>query len=209
MAWSLEAAALTWIGSRIESKRMLYGAIFILAMVVIRLASIDSWMYTSSNAYGTVTNARFLTFSIAALSCWLSAWWAGKKEIALVNYAAGHLIMLWGMSLEVIGWAERTTPPQNQLSVETVTISILFAVYALILVSIGVGTRTVVNRIGGLGLIGFVVLKLYFFDVWQLGRIYRISAFVALGALLLATSFLYSHFRTLIESWWRDDEAHP
>jgi len=111
------------------------------------------------------------------------------------------------MSLEVIGWTERTTPPQNQLSVETVTISILFAIYAVILVSIGVATRTAINRISGLGLIGFVVVKLYIFDVWQLGRIYRISAFVALGALLLATSFLYSHFRTLIEGLWKNDEA--
>jgi hypothetical protein len=30
---------------------------------------------------------------------------------------------------------------------------------------------------------------------------------VALGALLLATSFLYSHFRALIETWWKNDEA--
>jgi len=57
----------------------------------------------------------------------------------------------------------------------------------------------------GLVLIGLVVAKLYLFDVWQLGRIYRIWAFIGLGALLLATSFLYSHFRALIESWWRDD----
>ena len=209
MAWSLEAAALTWIGARVESRRMLYGAVLILAMVAIRLASVDSWMYPDVNAYTAIANARFLTFFVAALSCWFSASWAGQKEIALVDYLAGHIFMLWGMSLEAIGWAERTTPPQNQLSVETVSISILFALYAVILVSIGVGTRTAVNRIAGLGLIGFVVVKLYIFDVWQLGRVYRISAFVALGALLLATSFLYSHFRTVIESWWRDDEARP
>jgi uncharacterized membrane protein len=164
-------------------------------------------MYPSAASYSTVWNARFLTFCIAALGCWLSAWWAGRKEIALVHYAAGHVFMLWGMSLEIIGWAERTTAPQEQLSVETVSISILFAIYAVTLVSIGVASRTTVNRIAGLGLISFVVVKLYIFDVWQLGRIYRISAFVALGALLLTTSFLYSHFRTLIESLWKNDEA--
>ena len=149
------------------------------------------------------------TFCIASVSCWLSALWAVQKEIALVDYAAGHVFLLWGMSLEVIGWAERTTPAQNQLSVETVAISIIFAIYAVILVSIGVATRTAINRIAGLGLMGFVVVKLYIFDVWQLGRGYRISAFVALGALLLTTSFLYSHFRTMIESLWKNDEASP
>lgn len=77
----------------------------------------------------------------------------------------------------------------------------------MILVSAGVATRTAINRIAGLGLIGIVVLKLYFFDVWQLGRPYQIAAFVILGILLIATSFLYSHFRRLIETWWKDDKT--
>jgi uncharacterized membrane protein len=207
MAWSLEGAALTWIGARIQSRRMTFAALAVLGLVAIRLGSIDSWMFSDPASYSAVWNARFLTFVIAAVSCWLSAWWVAEKEIALIDYAAGNVFLLWGMSLEVIGWAERTTPPQNLLSVETVSISILFAIYALVLVSAGVASKTAVNRIAGLGLIGFVVLKLYIFDVWQLDRIYRISAFVVLGALLLMTSFLYSHFRALIESWWKNDEA--
>jgi len=117
------------------------------------------------------------------------------------------VVLLWGLTTEVIGWAERSTLPQNLLSVETVAVSILFGIYAVILVSVGVGTRTAINRIAGLGLIGIVIVKLYLFDVWQLGRVYRISAFVALGLLLLGTSFLYSRFRRLIESLWKDDEA--
>ena len=56
-------------------------------------------------------------------------------------------------------------------------------------------------------LIGIVILKLYFFDVWQLSRPYQIAAFVILGILLLSTSFLYSHFRRLIETWWKDDQT--
>jgi uncharacterized membrane protein len=207
MAWSLEGAALTWIGARIQSRRMTFAALAVLGLVAIRLGSIDSWMFSDPASYSAVWNARFLTFVIAAVSCWLSAWWVAEKEIGLIDYAAGHVFLLWGMSLEVIGWAERTTPPQNLLSIETVSISILFAIYAVILVSAGVASKTAVNRIAGLGLIGFVVLKLYIFDVWQLDRIYRISAFVVLGALLLMTSFLYSHFRALIESWWKNDEA--
>ncbi|MDQ2844354.1 MAG: DUF2339 domain-containing protein [Acidobacteriota bacterium] len=83
--------------------------------------------------------------------------------------------------------------------------SILFGIYALILVSVGVGTRTAINRIAGLCLLAFVILKLYLFDVWQLNRVYRISGFVILGALLIATSFLYSRFRQLIEGWWKQE----
>jgi uncharacterized membrane protein len=113
--------------------------------------------------------------------------------------------MLWTLTQEVLYWAGHTAAPENRISVETISVSILYAVYAVVFVSLGVATRTAINRIAGLVLIGAVVLKLYVFDVWQLGRFYRTLAFVALGVLLLSTSFLYSHFRSIIESWWKAD----
>ena len=140
----------------------------------------------------------------------LTAWWASKSDsrpAALATYIFGNLSLLTGLSLEVLGWTARTTAPENRLSAETIAISILFALYAVVLVSIGVATRSVINRLSGLGLIGLVILKLYLFDVWQLSRPYQISAFVILGILFLATSFLYSHFRRLIENWWKDDKT--
>ena len=207
MAWSLEFLAISWIALRTRSTLLGFGAIVVSVLVWVRLLTIDSWIYSDPRSYTLIGNARFLTFVIAAVCSWLAAYWSKPNPGALIEYIAGHVIMLWGLSLEDLGWAARTSTPQNLLSVETVSISILFAIYAVILVSAGVATRTAINRIAGLGLMGFVVVKLYLFDVWQLGRVYRISAFVALGALLLATSFLYSHFRALIESWWRNDEA--
>jgi uncharacterized membrane protein len=207
MAWSLEGAALAWIAMRTASRKLQFGVLGVLFLVALRLCAVDSRMFWRADLYWTIWNSRFLTFFIAAVSCWLSAYWIREKRIALPHYAAGHIFMLWGLSLEAVGWAQRTVEAPNQLSVETVTISIVFAIYAVILVSAGVFTRTAINRLAGLGLIGLVVLKLYLFDVWQVGRVYRISAFVALGALLLATSFLYSRFRSLIDSLWKDDQT--
>jgi uncharacterized membrane protein len=39
------------------------------------------------------------------------------------------------------------------------------------------------------------VAKLYLIDVWVLGRLFRITAFLALGVLLLALSYLYSSLK--------------
>ena len=207
MAWSLEFLALSWIALRTGNQLLRLGALLVSALVWLRLLAIDSWIFSDPQSYTLIWNARFLTFLVAAVCSWLAAYWNKPNPGALIEYLAGHVIMLWGLSLEDLAWASRTTSEQNLLSVETVSISILFAIYAVILVSAGVATRTAINRIAGLGLMGFVVVKLYLFDVWQLGRVYRISAFVALGALLLATSFLYSHFRAVIESWWKNDQA--
>ena len=77
------------------------------------------------------------------------------------------------------------------------------------LVTLGVLTKAGINRMLGLGLLAVVVAKLYLYDVWQLEKVYRIVAFSFLGVVLLATSYLYSRYRTKIESWWRDEEDHP
>ncbi len=79
----------------------------------------------------------------------------------------------------------------------------IIAAYAVALVAAGVTTRTAVNRALGLGLIAAVVAKLYLYDVWQIGRMYRVAAFAGLGILLLVMSYLYSRFRGSIESWWK------
>jgi len=210
MAWSLEIAALTWIGVRLNDKRMLWTGLLATILVAVRLLVFDSVVANQPS----VLNQRFLTFVIAGAAALGAAYWSAMapaplriRELSLVQYIAGNVFLLWGMSLEIIDWAFRTALPENQLSVETVGISILFALYAVVLVTVGVGTRTVVNRLAGLVLLGIVVLKLYLFDVWQLGRIYKIAAFAVLGALLFGTSFLYSRFRSLIENWTKSDEA--
>ena len=206
MAWAVEAAAMTWIGVRAGSKRLVWAALAVYALTLLRLYSIDSWIYGDPRAYGLLENARFLTFLVAAVSLWLSARWLKTGPAALGPYVAGHFVMLWGLGLEVLGWAERSTPAANLANVETVSISILMAAYGIGLVSLGFLTRAGINRMLGLGLLAAVVAKLYLYDVWQLQKIYRIVAFSSLGVALLATSFLYSRYRTEIEGWWRDEK---
>ncbi|HXI42334.1 MAG TPA: DUF2339 domain-containing protein, partial [Bryobacteraceae bacterium] len=206
LGWAVEAAALTWIGKRARSERMVWAALCIFGLVVLRLWLIDSWIYATP-AYATVWNARFLTFLVSSAALWAAAYWVGAGTRALVMYVAGHVVLLWALMLEVTGWAERTAVPQNLANLEAISISVLMAVYALALIAAGVLSRTFINRVLGLGLIGIVVAKLYLYDVWLLVRIYRIVAFGLLGGLLLITSYVYSRYRQKIEAWWSDE--HP
>lgn len=208
IAWALQAAALTWISFRFNSQRASIAAAAIFVLVAIRLSSFDSLMYSETRNYHLFWNARLLTFVIAGISLLGAAWWNKTlfRTVSLVEYFAGHIALLAGFSLEIMTWAARTSPQENIVSVSTVGISILTGSYALALVAVGVGTKTAVNRIGGLVFMALVILKLYLFDVWQLDRVYRISAFVALGILLISISFLYSKFRHLIEALWKDDD---
>jgi uncharacterized membrane protein len=206
IGWAVEAAALTWIGKRARSERLIIAALCVFGLVLFRLWTLDSWIYIHPD-YRALWNGRFITFLVAAAALWASAYWLGAGVRALATYIAGHAVLMWGLMLEVTGWAQRTATPQNLAYLESTSISILMAVYALVLVAAGVVTRTLINRVLGLGLIGLVVAKLYLYDVWLLVRIYRIAAFAVLGALLLITSYLYSRYRDKIEAWWKDDKA--
>jgi len=55
------------------------------------------------------------------------------------------------------------------------------------------------NKIG-FALIGLMVLKLYGYDVWQMDNISRISAFIALGIILLLSSFAFQRLKNIIRS---------
>jgi uncharacterized membrane protein len=143
---------------------------------------------------------------IAAVSFFVASRWLlvalpAVAAVSIATYGAAHFVLLWGLGLEVIGWAERTVAPENIRNVESAAISLLIATYAVALAATGIATRTLVNRVFGLGLIGFVVAKLYLYDVWELRLIYRVMAFAGLGGLLLVMSFLYSRYRISIESW--------
>jgi Predicted membrane protein (DUF2339) len=195
MVWGLEAAALVWTGVRAGHRRLAWAGLFVFGLAIARLLWIDAWMYPGAAAYGVLANARFLTFLVVALSLWAGSLWLGRAMEGLVAYLAGHFVLLWGLGLEVAGWAARNASLLDVASVRSTALSILAAAYAMVLVGLGVWRRSGLNRGLGLGLIAAVVVKLYVYDVWLLARLYRVAAFAGLGVLLLATSYLYSRYR--------------
>ena len=204
LAWALEAAALTWMGTRLRRPAAVYAAAVVFVLVLLRLAVIDSGMYAGDRFYPLLVNARSLVYLVSAISFWAAAWWSRTQpRFALPAYVAGHGVLLWGLGLEVAGWAERTAAPQNLRSVTSTSLSVLVAAYAVMLVAGGVSRRSAATRVLGVALIGLVVLKLYLYDVWLLGQFYRMAAFAILGVLLLVMSYFYSRFRGSMESWWR------
>jgi len=170
------------------------GCLTVLTLAVLRLLALDTFIYESSN-YSTLLNTRFLTFAVSTAALWLAAKFMAPATDAAVAYIAGHAVLLFGLGLEIGGWVSRNVVPENQSGVQIIAVSVMLTIYAVILVLIGVRTQAAIHRILGLALVALVVAKLYLVDVWVLGRLFRITAFLALGVLLLALSYLYSRLR--------------
>ncbi len=83
---------------------------------------------------------------------------------------------------------------QSLQNTSNTAVSILWALYAAILVILGFIRRIAAVRRLGLVLFGITALKV-FFDVWSLGQLYRIVSSISFGVIALGASFLYAKFK--------------
>lgn len=105
-----------------------------------------------------------------------------------------HITLLWVASSELIHWLDMAGNNQQY----KLGLSILWGVYALLLISLGIWKRKQYLRIGAIALFGLTLLKLFFYDIIHLTTIAKTIVFVSLGVLLLIISFLYNKYKANI-----------
>jgi uncharacterized membrane protein len=77
----------------------------------------------------------------------------------------------------------------------SISLSIFWIIYSIILLAVGIVGKYKGVRIGGLALLLLAILKLFFVDLWNLGTLYRIISSISLGVVLLAISFVYQKYK--------------
>ena len=77
-------------------------------------------------------------------------------------------------------------------------LSILWGLYALLLIALGIWKNKKYLRIGAIILFSFALIKLFFYDISSLNTISKTIVFVSLGILLLIISFLYNKYKHII-----------
>jgi uncharacterized membrane protein len=74
------------------------------------------------------------------------------------------------------------------------TYSIAWALFALVLLVVGILKKLAAARYAAIGLLCVTLLKLFFHDLAQLGQLYRIGAFIGVAVIALVASFAYQKF---------------
>jgi uncharacterized membrane protein len=77
-------------------------------------------------------------------------------------------------------------------------LSLLWGVYSLILIALGILWRKSHLRIGAIVLFAITLAKLFLYDIASLSTISKTIVFVSLGLMLLIISFLYNKYKSLI-----------
>jgi uncharacterized membrane protein len=123
-----------------------------------------------------------------------------KQEFVKQNYKVLfnillHTTILWILSSELITILDLSDSDQSY----KLGLSILWGIYSLMLVILGIWKNQKFIRIGGFIVFALTLLKLFFYDISDLNTIAKTIVFVSLGILLLISSFLYNKYKYLIQ----------
>ena len=161
-----------------------------------------SYINRHSNAYFIVTFnyilVRYLLWGAAGFTLWAISKNA-KSIIENIKFhifleAVIHISILNFLSNELVTWLDIA----GYQDIFKLGLSILWSVYSLILVSLGIYRKKKHLRIFALVLFGITLAKLFLYDISNLSTISKTIVLIILGLLLLIISFLYNKFKDKI-----------
>lgn len=102
-----------------------------------------------------------------------------------------YLTVLWIASSEMIQWLHYN----GKQEIYGLALSIFWGIYSVIIIAVGIWKKKKHLRILGIVIFGLTLIKLFFFDLSHLTTIAKTIVLIALGALMLLTSFLYNKYK--------------
>ena len=141
---------------------------------------------------------RYVSFTFVALTLFACYKYIRKnfiqRDFTVAFDFLLHTSVLWIASSELINWMDIAESSQSY----KLGLSILWGVYALLLIALGIWKKKRHLRIGAIALFGITLIKLFLYDISHLDTIAKTIVFVSLGILLLIISFLYNKYKSII-----------
>ena len=216
ITWAIEGVALIWLSFRLNVFQLRLFAMGLFSVMVVRLLDFETFS-VDLRTFIPFINERFAAFAVGIVAFYASAYisWRGKNKLFMererliipVFLFASNLLTLWVLSAEVISTVDAALPDVARSIVnnlKSLSLSILWALYAVLLIVLGFARRLRWVRLVGLALLMVPVVKLFALDVFELEQGYRVAAFMSLGAILVAGGFLYQRFRGAIREFLLD-----
>ncbi len=186
-----------------KTDNSLIGSLFLFfcGLVAVKILTFDllRWDYTIAYGYGgsySIVEGLFRTLDFGMIiaffgfSCFA---FVGKPDLRRERALLASL----GIALFFIyATLEMDTILANFLpGLRSGGVSILWAIFGITFLIIGIRKYQTALRYSGLVLFTIVAFKIFFVDLAQLEQLYRIIAFIILGVLILAGSFAYLQYR--------------
>lgn len=141
---------------------------------------------------------RYLSFAFVALILYTTHAYI-KQPFLKLNFRKYydlllHGSILWIASAELIHWMDLSGSDESY----KLGLSILWGIYSLFLIALGIRRKQKHLRIGAIALFAVTLIKLFVYDISHLETIPKTIIFISLGLLLLIISFLYNKYKHII-----------
>ena len=206
LGWALEGAALCWLFHRVPQPGLRIAGIALLLISFARLVCNPAVLAYHPRAATPIFNWYLYTYGIVAICLFVAARLLAPPRNVVLNKNAPPLLNSLGtllafvlLNIEIADYFAK--PGAYDLTFQfsgnfarDMSYSIAWALFALLLLIIGIRKRNKAARYASLGLLGFVLLKLFFHDLSQLQQLYRIAALIVVAIIAILASFLYQRF---------------
>jgi uncharacterized membrane protein len=220
IGWSVEGALLVWLSFFKDTRILRWFAYGIFTTTAIRLLFFDTpvQIYT----FRPLINERLLAFLFGIAGMYLAGYLLVKaknrlqeqeaKAVIPAFFIAANFFTLWLFSAEVLNAFDHAlynlsyqnkmgSPGDSLRNFQNLSITALWAFYAVIALVIGIAKRIRFLRLGALALLLVAIGKVFVYDVFKLAMVYRIVAFIGLGLLLLTSGYLYQRYSKRIKEF--------
>lgn len=219
IGWGLEGVVLAWVSWRAgnAAARLASLAVFALALLYwfgIILPDVSNQALNLSEPFVLLFNRRGFSGLILTVALGGAAWIyarQGREDAQATDlsfavfglFLAANAVLLTLLSVEVYDYLGRTATTVTNAeafdrtlsgvasSRQQLALSVIWTIYAGVLLIAGVVWKSATMRVMALVLLGVTILKVFLFDLSSLEAINRIISFLVLGVVLLGVSFLY------------------
>ena len=212
IAWAAEAAILIWISFTLRMWQMRIFSLVAFSILSLRLIALE--IEVNIEDFQAILNHRMLAFASGIFAFYVAAYIARIHYASLMNWEKQKLLpgllltanalSLLIISLEMITFIDANIADFSGSTanhIKSLGLSLLWAIYASILIIIGIIRKVRLIRLAGLILLAIPIIKLFIFDSFALEQGYRVVAFISLGLLLICGGFLYQRFNVVIKGF--------
>ncbi len=214
LGWALNGLAVLWLWERFDQVGLKYFGLLLLAAATVRLVANPALLTYYPRGPLPVLNWVLYTYWVPALAL-LGGWAVLRRRegdrlrdwersgisrrplgAAACALAAVAVLFVW-LNLavtDVFSTGPTLTLSFRRLPARDMTTSIAWAVYALILLAIGMRRHSVGLRWLSLGVLVATLAKAFLYDLGHLQDLYRVASLVGLAVSLILVSLAYQRF---------------
>ncbi|HWM24074.1 MAG TPA: DUF2339 domain-containing protein [Chthoniobacterales bacterium] len=204
IGWALEGFALLWLFRVVPHRGLRYVGVGLLCVAFVRLALNPAVLEYHPRSATPIWNWYLYGYGLPILCLFGGAWLcrptpqsAFERTAPTLLNSLGAILTFLLLNIEIADYFSIGPTLTFSFSgnfARDMTYSIAWALFAFVLLLVGMKQKTGWVRYAGVVLLLVTLLKLFLHDLGNLSQLYRIGAFIGVAVILIVASFVYQRF---------------